>query len=262
MTTNATDPAIRSPAGTFLGQLSEGFFAPFAGFAFLNRNAGLWRYAMLPMLINLLLTALIIAGAVWLLWWAAPQVNEAFDDTWMGWLMLLASWLGLIFAVVAGVFLLYLISLQVLCAFFFGRLAVESEVALGMPREELREVSLWQQTVDATRDVFSLLAVMFVCLVLNCVPVIGTVVALVAVWYFDGFVFGRDFLDYPLSLRAMRRAEKLAFCRRNRAHTLGLGSSALLMSLVPVLGSIFLATAVTGAVILHRRIELGNVKPQ
>ncbi len=249
---------LRPPANNFAGRLWEGFFAPFAGFKFLNSRSGLWKFALLPVAINLILTLLIIVGIIALLWWLGPKVNASFDDTFLGWLMLIASWLGLVFAAIASTFVLYLISIQILCAQFFGLLAIEVEVALGMPRDELREISLWLQAIDAVRDLLSLLLVMFVCLVLNCVPVIGTVAAFVAVWYFDSFIFGRDFLDYPLALRAMRRAEKLAFCRRNRAHTLGLGGSALLMSLVPVIGSIFLATSVVGAVILHRRIELGS----
>ena len=255
------DPAIRPPAGTFVGRVWEGFFAPFAGFTFLNRHSGLWKFALLPVAINVLLTLLIIAGMIGLLWWLGPKINAAFDDTFLDWIMLISSWLGLIFAAIASTFILYLISIQILCAHFFGRLAIEVEVALGMPREELREISLHLQAVDAVRDILSLLLVMFVCLVLNCVPVIGTIAALVAVWYFDSFIFGRDYLDYPLALRAMRRKEKLAFCKQNRGHTLGLGGSALLMSLVPIIGSIFLATSVVGAVILHRRIELGRNGP-
>lgn len=252
------DPAIRLPARTFVGRLWEGFFAPFAGFTFLSRNAGLWKFAILPVVINLFLTLIIIAGMILLLGWLGPKVNAAFDDTFLDWLMLIASWLGLIFAAIASTFILYLVSIQILCAQFFGRLAIEVEVALGMPRDQLREISLYQQAIDAVRDILSLLLVMFVCLVLNCVPVIGTVAALVAVWYFDSFIFGRDYLDYPLALRAMRRGEMLAFCRQNRGHTLGLGGSTLLISLVPIVGSIFLATSVVGAVILHRRIQLGR----
>lgn len=250
------DPTIRPAAGNPASRVWEGFLAPFSGFAFLNRHPGLWRYAFWPVLFNLLLTAAICIATVWVFWSQASRINGWFDDTWWDWMLLIATWLGLIFGAIAGTFILYLISIQIFCAFFFGRLAVETEVALGLPRETIREISLWHEAIDAVRDVASLLLVMFVCMVLNCVPVIGTGVALAAVWYFDSFIFGRDFLDYPLSLRAMRRADKLAFCRKNRSHTLGLGASALLMSLVPVFGSIFLATSVVGAVILHRRIEL------
>ncbi len=252
-----SDPVVHLPAGNFASRLWEGFFAPFTGFTFLNRHPNLWRFAVFPVLINIVVTILIIAGLIWGLSWLGPRVNAAFDDTWWDWLMLIASWLGLIFAAIATTFILYLLSIQLLCAYFFGQLAVETEVALGMKREDLREISLWLQAVDAMRDLLSLALTTFVCLVLNCVPVIGSVAAIVAVWYVDSFIFGRDFLDYPLSLRAMRRADKLAFCRRNRAHTLGLGGSALLMSLVPILGSVFLATSVVGGVILHRRIQLG-----
>lgn len=70
-----------------------------------------------------------------------------------------------------------------------------------------------------------------------------------------------DYFDFPLSLRGKRRQEKREFTRRHRAHTLGLGATVFMVSFVPVVGSLILATAAVGAVLLYRRLEPQSAHP-
>jgi hypothetical protein len=42
--------------GTFVGAFVEGFVAPFAGFRYMCRHTELWRYGVVPILLNLLIT--------------------------------------------------------------------------------------------------------------------------------------------------------------------------------------------------------------
>jgi uncharacterized protein involved in cysteine biosynthesis len=65
---------------------------------------------------------------------------------------------------------------------------------------------------------------------------------------------GLDFFDYPLSLRGKRRAEKRLFGRQHRPCVLGTGTAVAMLSLVPLLNALLLTTAVTGAVLVHRRL--------
>jgi len=84
--------------------------------------------------------------------------------------------------------------------------------------------------------------------------VLGSLLGLCGSLYFDCYLLGRDYLGFPMSLRGMRREEQRAFSARHRWHTLGLGASVLLFTLVPVLGSILLTTAAAGAVLLNRQL--------
>ena len=47
----------------------------------------------------------------------------------------------------------------------------------------------------------------------------------------------------------------LAFARRHRWHTLGLGTAVAALAFVPVVNAVFLTTAVAGAVLLRKRIN-------
>jgi uncharacterized protein involved in cysteine biosynthesis len=91
-------------------------------------------------------------------------------------------------------------------------------------------------------------------LVLHIIPVVGSVAAVGGSIYFDCWVLGLDYFEYPLGLRGKARREMRQFCKAHRLQTLGLGAAVLLMALVPVLSAVFLTTAATGAVLLHRRL--------
>ena len=42
----------------------EGFAAPWNGFVYLCRNPALWRYGVIPIILNLLITALVLVLAM------------------------------------------------------------------------------------------------------------------------------------------------------------------------------------------------------
>jgi len=125
---------------------------------------------------------------------------------------------------------------------------------LGWPAGAIREIPFRYQVIDTLRDLAAMLLLNTGLLALNCVPVVGSIVAICGALYFNGYLLGRDFLDYPLALRGMRRCDKHAFCRRHRWPTLGLGVAVLLLALIPILGALVPTTATTGAVLLHRRL--------
>jgi uncharacterized protein involved in cysteine biosynthesis len=126
---------------------------------------------------------------------------------------------------------------------------------LGVPAIDLRELSLTYQAMDVVRDVSALAIINVACLLLNLVPVIGSMTAPFVAFYYDSLIFGIEYLDFPLALRGWRREEKWAFAKRHRWHTAGLGSAVLLCNFVPILGSVMLSSAATGAVLLHRRLQ-------
>ena len=111
------------------------------------------------------------------------------------------------------------------------------------------------QVIDGIVDFAIVAGTATGCFVLGCIPVVGFILGGAISLYVDCYVFGEDYLDYPLALRGLRHAEKRAFCNRHRPQVLGLGATVLLMNFVPLAGSIFLTTAAAGSVLLHRRLR-------
>jgi uncharacterized protein involved in cysteine biosynthesis len=222
----------------------------------MQQHPRLWRHAVLPILCNLALTALLIAGL-------AYGGVAAFH--WLQGLMPSGAWWWDVLRVLTGVALAVVILILalagwilfqgILCGYFYSLLAREVEIQLGLKPEEIREVPLWYQVVDAALDVTVLTMVSVGCFMLSFVPVLGAPSAIVLGGYFNCFVFGMDYLDYPQALRAFGRKAQREFARRHRGATLGLGASVTLLTFIPLVNSILLTTAATGAVLLYRRLE-------
>ena len=233
----------------------RGFAAPWEGFGYLCQHPRLWWYGVVPVVLNLLITGavllLLLVAAVWFVVYLHPL----FPAGW-GWVALevLCAFGVLLLAV--GLALIVWAFLQgSLGGYYLTKLAREVELHLGLSPDQMREVSWGYQFLDACRDVSALVAINGGFLLLHVVPGIGSVVGVAGSLYFDSMLFGEDYFDYPLALRGKRRHEKKDFIRRNRYYTLGLGAAVFLANFIPLVGAVLLATAVVGAVLLHRRLE-------
>jgi CysZ protein len=233
----------------------EGFAAPWAGLRYMNAHPKLWRHGILPVLCNLLLTAALFGALLYGWFRAYGWFDTLFPTNWWGSSLAILSSILVAALEIALAVAAWIVFQGIFCGYFYSLLAREVELLLGMKPEEMREVPLLYQIKDALRDLATLVAVAVGCFVLGWVPLVGAPLALGLGLYFDCFVFGMDYLDYPQSLRARGRRVQRAFARRHRPSTLGLGSSVLLLSFIPVLSPVLLTTAATGAVLLYRKLE-------
>jgi CysZ protein len=232
-----------------------GLTAPWHGLQHMCRHPALWRYAIVPVVLNVLITAAVlttlVAAGVALTLWLHPK----FSGSWLGWIGEFATAIALLLAMVGGAAAAWMLLQGILCGYFYAKLAYQVELQLGMNPDEIKEVPFSYQVADAVRDFAALLAINIGFLFLHCIPVVGSIVGSCGALYFDCLIFGRDYLDYPLALRGKRRNDKWEFLRQHRMQGLGLGFAVLLLNFLPVLGAVVLTTAVTGAVLLHRTLE-------
>ena len=250
-----TPPARLSASESWWVAFHRGFSAPWEGFGFLCRYPRLWWFGVVPVVLNLIVT-----GAAVMLFLVAAvgcflYLHPLFPEGWF-WgvieffcvtgLVVLAGGLGLV---------LYVFLQGSLIGYYLAKLAREVELQLGLPPSRITEVSWRYEIVDACRDVVSLIAINGGFLLLHIVPGIGSVLGIAGSLYFDSLLFGEDYLDYPLALRGKRRQEKQEFLKSNRASVLGLGVAVLMVSFIPVVGAVLLASAVVGAVLLYRRLQ-------
>jgi CysZ protein len=239
------------PSSAFL----QGVLVPWRGFLFLMRRPTLWRYGVIPLVLNLFITTFVavsfLGGVAALLVWLHPY----YPDGWLGVVLEVVSGAGLLLASLAVALGVWKFLEGVLCGWFYYRLARNIERKLGLAPEELADVPWGKQIVDTGAEVATLLAINLGFLALHLIPVLGSIVGTAGGLYFDCWLLGKDYLSYPLDLRGRRRAEKVAFAKRHRGQTLGLGAAVLLFNFVPLLGPVLLTTAVAGSVLLHRELE-------
>ena len=250
----ATPPPL-SPRRGALSFFLDGFVTPWAGLRYMNAHPRLWRHGILPILCNLLLSAALFAGLVYGWFRTYAWLGTAFPENWWGATLAVLSGVAVAALELALAVAAWIVFQGILCGFFYSRLAREVEIQLGLAPDRMREVPLLYQVTDALLDLAALTTVAVGCFLLGWVPFVGAPLALALGLYFDCFVFGMDYLDYPQALRARGRRVQRAFARRHRAATLGLGSSVMLLTFIPLLSPILLTTAATGAVLLYRKLE-------
>ena len=245
---------VRSKPTPAWQAFQDGLAAPWTGFQFMSSHPSLWRYGVLPVLLNLLITGLLLAILIGAGVYLFVSVHPWFGDQWT-WRLVEALAAALLVVVLIALTVAVWMAMQViLCSFFYDKLARQVELQLGVRPGELKDVPLWPQAVDSLKDLCRLAFFNVACILVQFVPVVGTVLGLCGSYYFTCSTLGLEFLSYPLALRGLRQTERRCFARRNRWATLGLGTAVMILLLVPIVNAVFLTTAVTGAVLLHRQL--------
>lgn len=243
---------------TFSGFL-RGLSFPLHGFQFLRSHKGFRRYLVAPVLLNTLCSTLVLVGLGYGAWEASGYARVWFEPTVTGWVLRSLFYLALVGVTLALVLGLSLVIASVVNASFLGVLAQKVEMALGTPASELPGLSVRQEVGEALWAFRDIAVVSLLLLALNLIPVLGSVLSAVLGWYWNGFTLGLESLDYPWALRGMDRSRKRALGRRFRGETLGVGTVALLVGWIPVLGSVVMSLSVIGSVVWNRGRNDGSL---
>ncbi|MCA9270791.1 MAG: EI24 domain-containing protein, partial [Planctomycetales bacterium] len=208
------------PAAAGFRGFLQGMSAPWLGLKVMWLRPHLWKYAVVPTLINMgitvvaLLAMLVMAtGFVGLThWWVSGWQGYWF---WVGVGVEILGALLMVMVCIAAAVITWRLLSGLLCGYFYGRLASQMEIDLGLPAAEQRELSLRYEFRDTAVDLFWLLISLAVSLVVGLIPIIGPPVALAYSLYYQVLSCGRDKLAFPLALRAVRRADRIVFCREH-----------------------------------------------
>ncbi len=233
----------------------RGFAAPWHGFVYLCKQPTLWLYGIVPVLLNLVITAFVLAILIAAAVAFQVYLHPIFPEGWWGVLLECVTALGLLVAAGTLAFVVWMLLLGILVGHSLGLLAKRVELQLGTPADQMRDIPWKYQIVDSFRDVGMLLAINGGSLLLHLIPLLGSVLGVGVSLYFDSLLFGAEAFDYPLMLRGKRRDEKWKFLKAHQPYTLGLGFVTLLVGLVPLIGPIFMTTAVVGAILLYHELE-------
>ncbi|MEE3372741.1 MAG: EI24 domain-containing protein [Planctomycetota bacterium] len=248
----------RPLAEHWLGRFGEGLLAPWDGVRMMRVHPSLWKHALWPVLLNVVIWLVILVGLVWV----GSQLLSALQP-WVAEQLSNWSWLSAIsrFIVFATVVLLcgvlavlaWFLLTAILCSYFYGRLAEHVERLLGDTAGH-QPLSMLQEVKDTTFNLLILAVGQAVIFCFNFLPLIGSVLAFVLGGGFTWYLLGADFFAYPLALRGVRRWQQLKFANDHKAHTLGLGAAVFFCGVVPLLGAVLMTTTVAGTVVLYRRI--------
>ncbi len=240
-----------SMARSLPSQFFVGLNTPIRGWQFMLRHWKLWAYAWQPVIVSALIAIIVGTLAVWGGMSAVSSLQPAGDAVWWERALAIAAQIGVVIVAVATALTLYIVLQGAFCAVFFSILARQTEMLLGTDPASLKDPTLSAQVIDALRAGLKLMIANLLLLLLNLLPLIGSIVAMTLGAYVDAYVLGAEFIGYPLELRGVRWLHRQQYAKQHLGATLGVGAVVSLFLFVPVLGAVLQATAVVGSVLLY-----------
>lgn len=225
----------------------------------LIRRPGLRRYAVLPVLINLVLFSA-------LSWYGMSQFKALVDrflpedsGWWAGALTIVAAILvGLTLLVI--VFFSFTLVLNLVGSPFNGLLAekverVLSHQAVATPGGAGRFFASIFLSIKAELRKYLYFAilglgVLIVTLLLNIVPGLGVLLAPLLSFLFGSWVMALEYLAYPMDNHDILFPEVRKWARGNRMLSLGFGVMVLLLTITPLVNLVVMPAAVAGATLM------------
>jgi CysZ protein len=232
-----------------------GYFA--RGLGWVARRPGQWLFGLIPALIVLVVYAI---GLIFLGVYLSDLVRAAspFADHWstgmrdatrvlMGILMYGA-------VVMISIVTFTGVTLVVGEPFYESISTRVEESEGGLPPEA--DVSLWRQLIRGLGDaiVVGLITLLLAVLlfVLGFLPVVGQTVIPVVAGLVSGYFLTLELTAIALERRGLRRRDRFALLRRNRALSVGFGASVFVVFLIPLGAVLAMPGAVAGGTLMAR----------
>lgn len=216
-----------------------GFTYPFRSIKFFFSHPKLITYSLTPVVINI-----IIYGSVffftyrWLLGSTSKWlgIDESGTGFWLGFIHTMLLIIGFLLLLLIC-YLLFITVGNLVTAPFNEEISqrVEEIVTNGTVKHKM---GFWEDAYisikgEAEKIVFYLV-VLFLVLLLNLVPVVGSVVSAIIGTVFSFFYNALDFLDFPMTRRKMKFKQKLKVTQSGKMVTYGFGAAAFLLMFLPV----------------------------
>lgn len=237
----------------------------------LLRSPSLWKYAIIPLLINALVVFLTLWGAYLLSDWLIGKTNQGVLDPWtaaggiwwvLAWLVWFIAWLArilaLVFVPILATWLMTAPGFNLLYkALFmpFMELLTESteRVVLDVNTNEPFDFTRIYANIvvgilDAILLTFTQALLFVVLLPINIIPLVGWFLWMVLP---PSIFAGMDYTDLNLVRRRYTLREKVRLWRHYEWRFLGYGVSFCFLLTIPVLNAVAIPCAVVGGALLY-----------
>ena len=243
-----------------LGDFARGLALPFRGAGFLFRNRGLKRYAVLPLVLNILIYAVVLAVFFHFLWnWRVGTVEWRFWGPIGGWLAAAVGWLGWFLRLVAAMlalgaaFFTFTGVGMVLASPLNDILSERAELVwsgregrLSMPLRFTAKaafISACDSLMNLLRQLFfTLLALPFL-----LVPMVGFAPLFLVGGYFAAF----GFIDSAMARNFLRPRHKKLLTAKRFWELLGFGTAMQACFAVPFLGMLLMPVGVVAGTLVY-----------
>jgi CysZ protein len=241
--------------------LLAGVLYPFRALALIRRHRELWGFVLIPLGLNVLVGVALYTGLYLAGLRQIDQIDQAGGALATA-LEILAKVLYVL-ALLIGVGWLMVRFGVVLGAPWYGQLAERlEEIITGrtMPATKLTPGgvarAIWRALQFELKKLLLALAIGLPSLLLNLIPVAGTILATAVAIALGALVACLDFFDAPLERRRMRFRDKLGLVRQALPASASFGLLAAFLSSVPLLNLLAIPLCVAAGTLLVLEREL------
>ena len=260
-------------------QFISGFFYPFRGLKMVFTHLRLMKYALAPILINIIIfmTLLFAAKHYWMQFISRLEPNDAPIY------MMILMWIAYYLAMVLGFVLFCLI-----CFLLFTTIGNVIAAPFLDMLSECTECVYWQQEIETpfslkllfrdlgvllleeSRKLLTWLLFMLAISPLLLIPILGYIMFLILSTVFSVYFLGLAFVDFSLARRRHGLAKKKAFAWRVKYTLLGLGTAISIRLLNTLIAFLCLPISTVGATLLfcehstpdEQKFQRPDLKPQ
>ncbi len=247
----------------FFAQALRGSTYPFEALRF-SREHNLWGLMTIPIVINIILFGIVASLSFvfvlpWMkafgIWLAAMRPDIVVIGAIVGALIYLV-WilLGVVLIGLSGFFILLLG--QAIASPFLDILSERVEyIVLGTPEEPLTAKLVMRALIfgitDLVWSIIYLLAFQIPILMLGLIPGVGTIPASILSFSVTALLLSQEFVGLPLTRKWVGYRRRWTMIWQNKWLTLGFGSTAMLVLLVPFVNLLLLPLASVGGTLLY-----------
>ncbi len=244
-------------------KLSKGFFAPFKGLIFLKRERALWKYVVIPLVINVFV--FVGLGILFLLLF--PELVALIlpeGDAWYWTILRAVLWIIGSFLVV----ILFLVSFTAvgtaIASPFNEALSERVERMVGGWKSEAGE-GLWDQAkrsarsaIESIKHVAVYLGGSFIIGLSGLIPAVGTFVSMVLGTLWTFLFLAMEFGDYYLARHWLAFRTRWRMVLAERWSSLGFGAGCAALFMIPFLNLLLMPGAVVGGTLLWMELKPPN----
>jgi CysZ protein len=236
------------------GEFLTGITDVWRGLTFLIERPRLWPWAVAPFLISLLLFAAI-------LWFVTGfiggWITGFLPDEGVAWRILEIALIVIIWIAFLLVSVFTFIPIVMVVAAPFNDLLSEKTERLyaGENLDQPFSIgylfrSLRVTTVATLQRALKLMLLLLFALFLNLIPLIGSLVATVLATHFTIRFLSLEFTSYSMDRRLWTWPQQRAYMDAHRARTMGFGSMAFVVMLVPLVNAAFIPVSAVAGTLL------------
>jgi len=243
------------------GSFIDGFKSLISAFDIISEHKGLVKYFIIPFLLNII----ILSG---IFYFSYSSVYPWLSGLLTGdsiFISIIKCFLKPFLIILLGIItiLIYSIAGSIITSPFNDLLSLKVEETItGETFDERFFLSVFiNDIIRIIKNIIKLLGIFIaanlVLLLINFLPLIGSVIFSVLSFLLTAFFFGFQFFDFPLERRRMVFTEKLKITWKFKSIVIGLGTSFFIISFIPLVGFLGLNLATIGATTLF----IDHIKP-